>query len=65
MNDFLKGSAKRSPTQFQTELAMMGAHLKSYTDRESSAFFVECLASDAEKGGFFSSDKINKIKNID
>uniref|UniRef100_A0A183BP07 Cytochrome b-c1 complex subunit 2, mitochondrial n=1 Tax=Globodera pallida TaxID=36090 RepID=A0A183BP07_GLOPA len=44
-----KGSKKRNSLQLQTELAKLGAHLRSFTSREHSAFFVECLKSDTDK----------------
>ncbi|KAL3079570.1 hypothetical protein niasHT_037132 [Heterodera trifolii] len=44
-----KGSAKRNSLQLQTELAKLGARLRSFTTREHSAFFVECLKSDTDK----------------
>lgn len=36
--------------QLQKDLARMGANMMTYTSREHSAFLVECLSSDLEKG---------------
>ena len=43
------GTTKRTAAQLQNELAKIGARLKSFTSREHTAYYAECLSGDVEK----------------
>ncbi|XP_054718311.1 mitochondrial-processing peptidase subunit beta-like [Uloborus diversus] len=44
-----KGTSKRSEKDLEIEIENMGAVFNSYTDREESAFYANCLPSDVPK----------------
>lgn len=57
-----KGTDKRSQTQLENDIERMGAVLNSYTDKEQTAFYVKCLASDVPKAAQILGDLIKNPK---
>ncbi|GBO19247.1 Mitochondrial-processing peptidase subunit beta [Araneus ventricosus] len=46
-----KGSSNRSQKDLENEVANIGAQIRSYTDREETAFYAKCLSKDMNKDG--------------
>ncbi|CAL1281557.1 unnamed protein product [Larinioides sclopetarius] len=44
-----KGSSNRSQKDLENEVANIGAQIRSYTEREETAFYAKCLSKDLNK----------------
>uniref|UniRef100_A0A915BK30 Mitochondrial processing peptidase beta subunit n=2 Tax=Parascaris univalens TaxID=6257 RepID=A0A915BK30_PARUN len=57
-----KGTMKRAQSQLERELESIGARLNSYTSREHTAIYAQCLSKDVEKVVAILADMIRNSK---
>ncbi|KHN87756.1 Cytochrome b-c1 complex subunit 1, mitochondrial [Toxocara canis] len=57
-----KGTMKRAQSQLEKDLEGIGARLTSYTSREHTAFYAQCLSKDVEKVVGILADMIRNSK---
>lgn len=57
-----RGTNKRTQTQLETELASIGAEMRSFTTRDNAAVYVQCLASQVDKAVDILADVVNNPK---
>uniref|UniRef100_A0A9J2PXA9 Peptidase M16 N-terminal domain-containing protein n=1 Tax=Ascaris lumbricoides TaxID=6252 RepID=A0A9J2PXA9_ASCLU len=57
-----KGTMKRAQSQLEKELESIGARLNSYTSREHTAIYAQCLSKDVEKVVAILADMIRNSK---
>ncbi|VDK59646.1 unnamed protein product [Anisakis simplex] len=57
-----KGTAKKSKTELEKQLESIGARLNSYTSREHTALFAQCLSKDVDQVVALIADMIRNCK---